>query len=420
MKITNRFSAGSFIAVHDELWMDLCKLNTALAKYTIKERTICGKKYLVNSFVKDNKYEVGFVVEVPKELVTTGVDLDRLSNHVYDQYTMLYKSMEEKLRLSASEILVADILFNDFLTNSVINHLTFNRISFRDIERYRSKSSVKRCDVIKDETANSYGKIIESLCSKTVYLKTTETFRDVKYGVNNKNIMQPLLTIDYVWKAGVNNFEFNYSFGNFGKFIRRSRRYSNILPSVCYKYNFNQANKHCVAMFIAQILYYENYRKAKGKNILSSATYDCIIEAVSMCEWTYSKYKITSKEFHKFRGYVEDILAVLHRAGEIGEYAVTASVRPGRCEKKYDLAYQIKLLNEMKQNGYDTGNLAPSICMDNQDETISYPNITSYAAFKLSTGSTNQKAMKCEPTNGCKAKEIKESCSLYKSLKESR
>lgn len=385
----NRLTLGNFITVHDELWMDLCKLNTSLAKYTIKERTICGKKYLVNSFVKNNKYEVGFAVEVPKELVAAGVDLDRLTTLVYDQYTGLYKSMEEKLRLSANEILIADILFSDFLSNSVINHITFNQISFRDIERYRSKSSVKRCDVIKDETANSYVKILESLCSKIVFLKTTEAFRDARYGVNSKNIMQPLLAIDHVCRTGVNNFLFNYSFGNFGKFIRRSRRYSNLLPSECYRYNFNQASKHCVAMFIAQILFYANYRKVKGRKCLTPLTYDCIIEAVSMCESIYGKYKITSKEFNKFRGYVEDILKVLHRAGEIGEYVVTASIRPGRREKKHDIAYQIKLLNEMKQSGYDTGKLVPSLCKDNQSETISYPNITSYAAFKLTTGSAD-------------------------------
>ena len=158
----SRFIVGGAITVHDELLMDLYKLNTSIAKFTIKERIIGGKKYLVNSSVKDDKYEVGLVVPVPEELEEIGLDLDRISNPVQDQYYGLYKFLEENLRFSAEEILIADILFNDYLNNYVFDHIGINQITFRDIEKYRGKSSVKRGEVIKDETFNSYKQIITS------------------------------------------------------------------------------------------------------------------------------------------------------------------------------------------------------------------------------------------------------------------
>ena len=383
MKIANRFTSGSFITIHDELFMDLIKLNTATAKFNIVERVICGEKYLMNLSIKDNRYEVGLMVKVPNELVDVGVDLDRLTNFGNDQYAGLYKSMSESLTFSSEEVLVTSILFSHYLNNSNANNQLVNQLTFKDIERYRGKSSAKRNEVIKDETANGYKRILQSLCSKLVFLNTTESFRDFWYGVNNKTIMHRFLEIDSVCSVGSNNFQFNYSFGNYGKFIKRSRRYSNILPSKCYSYNFNQANKHRVALFIAQILFYEGYMVSKGKRKFP----DCIIEAVRICEWTYGKYNISAKEFKMFRKYMEDILQLLHQSGEIAEYAVCSSVRPGRREKRHDVSYQINLLNRMKRNEVAVGNLTPTLYKNESNTISSYPNITSYALLSLPTGS---------------------------------
>lgn len=114
---------------------------------------------------------------------------------------------------------------------------------------------------------------------------------------------------------------------------------------------------------------------------------DCIIEAVRICEWTYGKYNISAKEFKMFRKYMEDILQLLHQSGEIAEYAVCSSVRPGRREKRHDVSYQINLLNRMKRNEVAVGNLTPTLCKNESNTISSYPNITSYALLSLPTGS---------------------------------
>lgn len=381
--IVNRFCAGGTITVHDELLMDLYKLNTSIARFTIKERIIGGKKYLVNSLGKENKYEVGLVVPVPDKLEKIGLDLDRISNPVLDQYYDLYKIIEERLRFSAEEILIADILFNDYLNNSVVNRTGINQITFRDIERYRGKSSVERCEVIKDETFERYKKIITSLCSKTIFLKTTDTFRNPKYGVNNKEILQPFLDINAVYMVGVNNYQFNYSFGNYGKFIRRSRRYSNLLPSSCYSYNFNQKYRHCVDIYLAQFLFYARYKCSRSRDNY----FDCIIEAVMVCEWVYGKYNITSKEFNKFRKYALEILQTFQDMEEIEQYELTATLCRGVGKRKKSASCKLKLLNAARKSGNNVDGLILPLLQEDGEDYVSYPNISSYALFKLPAGS---------------------------------
>lgn len=380
----NRFTAGSIITVHDELLMDLFKLNTSIARFTIKERIINGKKYLVNSSIKEGKYEVGLVVQVPKELEEIGLDLDRISNPVQDQYYGLYKSLEENLRFSAEEILITDILFNDYLNNYVFDRIGIDQITFKDIEKYRGKSSVKRGEVIKDETCNSYKQIITSLCSKIVFLKTSDTFRLPNFGVNNKEILQPFLHVESVCKVGVNNFQFNYSFGNYGKIISRSWRYSNLLPNVCYSYNFTQKYRHCVDIYLAQILFYERYKFLKR----GDSYYDCIIEAVIVCEWVYGKYNITAKEFHKFRKYALDILQVFKDTKEIDQYQLTATLRRGVGKRKRSAKFKLGLVKDVKEHGNNVDDLMQPLFQDNDDkECVACPNISSYALLRFPTGS---------------------------------
>ena len=134
MKIQNRFKKDRFITVHDQFVLDLYKLNTALPRFTIREKIINGEKYLVNSFNEKNKYEVGLVVKIPRELISIGVDLDRFTHPVEDEYSRFYESMKERLQFSEAEILVTNILFSKYLSE----YYAINQISFKDIERYRS------------------------------------------------------------------------------------------------------------------------------------------------------------------------------------------------------------------------------------------------------------------------------------------
>ena len=86
MKTKNRFSQGKFITVHDELLMDLYKLHLDYADFSIKERIINGERYLVNTSIRENKYEVGLVVKVPEALKNKRIELSRFYKPVHDQY----------------------------------------------------------------------------------------------------------------------------------------------------------------------------------------------------------------------------------------------------------------------------------------------------------------------------------------------
>lgn len=377
MKIQNRFEKGRFITVHDQLLLDLYKLNTATPQLTIKERTINGKKYLVNLFSEKNGYEVGLAVEVPKEIVNNGVVLDRFVHPVEDEYSGSYASMEKKLRFSDVEILIANILFSKYLNENYDIH----QISFKDIERYRSKSSSKRNIVLNEETFQRYKETISGLCSKTIYLKTSETFRNPKYGVNNRNILQPFLTVTSRYQIGVTNIHFNYSFGNYGKFIRRSRRYSNNLPNISYSYNFKQAKKHCAAIYVAMEVFWQKYRiKNRAKRFAPPSEFDFIIEVMPICEWVYGRYNITTKEYRLVRGYIEDTLKVLQATGEIAEYVVSEKIIR-------NTAFNIKTtLQELHASGLDeaTNLLLGSLCYGKDSSVDCVPSsITSMIVLNL-------------------------------------
>lgn len=333
MKIQNRFTAGKFITVHDQLIMDLYKLNTAIPEFTIREVTINNKKYLINSLCGRNGYEIGLVSEVPKELIATGVDVRRFANPIQDQYSSFYDSMEKKLKFSPVEILITNILFSKYLTESY--HIS--RISFKDIEKYRSKASSYRNIVLNDDTATKYVETINSLRSKKIYLKTSETFRDPEYGANSRNLMQPFLTINNTCKAGKNNYSFDYSFGNYGSMIRQSRRFSNLLPNICYGYPLKQANKFVVATFIAQQLFYEKF---KAMHAPSNLEYNCIIDYMPICEWTYGSYDITTKKYQRIQDYIENILTLLQSNGEIEKYFVMGKL-PKRKSIKREAVYSL-------------------------------------------------------------------------------
>ena len=382
MKTKNRFSQGQFITVHDELLMDLYKLHLDYADFSIKERIINGERYLVNTSIRENKYEVGLVVKVPEALKNKRIELSRFYKPVHDQYFELYKSMGEKLCFSSSEILFTNILFSYYLNGLVTNHILANLISFKNIEMLRGKSSVRRHEVIKEETMRCYIRILQSLRSKTIILRTSASFRNPRYGVNDKNIMQRFLEIHDFYQIGSNNYQLSFDFGNFGKFICRSRRYSNLLPACCFEYNFNQSNKHCVAVYVAQILFYEKFKANRTKN--SFMGYDCILETMPICENVYGKYGISAKEFRKFQDYFTATLELLQSSGDIGEYFTSYKLFKGRCEVKKDIAYQIKLINEYKKEGLDVDNITPSL---ESDDEVLYPIIYSTAGFN----------MNCEP-----------------------
>lgn len=309
MKIQNRFKPGKFITVHDQLWMDLTKLNLGYPSGSVSERIINGERYLINSFQERNGYEIGLAVKEPKPLVAVTVDIERLFENLDDNYAKYYDYMKERLCFSSEEVLMADILFSKYLNNSYATNL----MSYKEIEMYRNKSSSNHNIVINEQTSKKYWMLIKSLSNKMIYLKTTDTFRKPRYGANNKELFQPFLTLLNSYNVSKNNDEFEYSFGNYGKLIRQSRRYSNILPDSCYQYAFKQANKHRVAVYLAQSIFWAKYHPKYGNTTPS---------VNEICESVYGNYNYNSKQFRKVKNYMEDILGILKDRHEISYYGI--------------------------------------------------------------------------------------------------
>lgn len=412
MKIANRFNDGSIITVHDELLMDLYKLNISHAEYTLKEKVINGKRCIINSLACEGKYEIGLVAFIPDD-----IKFNNIYEFIYEDYidkdlSPFYEKLKDQLFFTSDEVLIANILFSDYLNKSVLQHLSSYQISFKDFESYRSKSSIERGEVLKDITSNKYRNIMKSLCRKNIYLKTSDKFRAECYGVRNREIFQPFITVGSVYTKSKNNYVFNYSFGNFGKFICRSRRFSNLLPSNLYKCNFNQTIKIKISTFIAQQLYYAKFKLSKSKYNVE----EIIINAATMSEWVYSSYNITSKMFNRFRKYLIEVLDYLKEAGEIDYYSVSKKFSKGRQERRSNTNCVIKMIKK----GINIGNV--SILESNskeQKKTETYPSISSYVLLMLPTGSKEGINMKYSPLNPSELKKYKDISTLYKRTLES-
>lgn len=263
MKTKNRFKHKAILTCHDNLLSSLYKLGV----HTITYKEINGIQYLVN-IVKGRGFEVGLRTAIPLDfLKVNGIvkKYDELSNK---QQQEIINRLKGKLVFNNIEILFTNILLDKFLS---YNH-KFD-ISFKEIEiNYRKKAIAKRNIVINDYTYKRYVLTLHSLSEKEVYLKTTNKFRNEKYGVNNRYFSQKFLTIVNDYKISTNNIGFSYSFGEFGNVLKLSRRYSNILPADSYECNFSQAVTHVVAFYLAQTLFIHTYEAAKT-NQLGSYTF---------------------------------------------------------------------------------------------------------------------------------------------------
>ena len=311
MKIRNRFADGRFITVHDQLLLDLYKLNLGYPLDSITIKTINGEKYLANAFYKraGNGYQIELLTKIPSQVQEEQLDVERLFENKPDESAIYYDYMKERLIFSSEEVLIADILFSDFLNKSS----NIRRISFKEIEAYRCKASSYANIVLNDKTAEKYKEILKSLCSKLILLQTNSTFRKERYGVNDKDIFQPFLEISNVTEISKNNWQFDYSFGFYGEIIKRSRRYSNILPDVFYQCSLKQAAKHRMAIYIAQGVFCAKYHPNRKYLMPMINEY---------CEWCYGDYNYTTRQFNNIYSYSNEILEVLKDCNEVSQYGI--------------------------------------------------------------------------------------------------
>lgn len=258
----NTFNKKTIITVHDNILSDLYSLNIN-GTYKL----IDNEEYLVNEIVGRN-YKVGLRVKIPCNLLTINGVKKRYSDLTIIEQEEIFNKLKDKLFFTNIEILFSNILLDKFLKN----HQEFS-ISFEEIEKYYRKKLYSNKVKISDLNYKRYIATINSLAEKEIYLETAPKFREPKYGVNNLYIKQPFLIILKKFHYKENNIVFSYSFGEFGKAIKLSRRYSTYLASRFYALRLNQSMKHTLGFFLAQQIFIARNKLNKNPRIASNLSF---------------------------------------------------------------------------------------------------------------------------------------------------
>ena len=241
-KIKNRFSEKAIITVHDNLLANLYQLNLS----SVVVKTINEEEHLINQ-ISGRDYTVGLIAKIPKELLTVNGDVCKFSELSTEAQEEIFNLLKDNLYFSNVEILFCNILFDRYLKTDYA--YDFSLTEFEKV--YRRKGKTKKIR-ISDVNYKRYVKTLNKLSKKEIIIDTKPKFRTQgkrNYGVNNLKIKQKLISFTNLFEKE-NDIIFSYHFSQFGKVIKLSRRYSNILLPKFYQYRLNQSMKHVIAYFI--------------------------------------------------------------------------------------------------------------------------------------------------------------------------
>lgn len=241
-KIKNRFSKKAIITVHDNLLANLYQLNLS----SVIVRKINEEEYLLNEF-SGRDYSIALIAKIPKELLTVNGDVCKFSELSTEAQEEIFNLLKDNLYFSNVEILFCNILFDRYLKTDYDYDFSLTGIE----KYYRRRGKTKKIR-ISDVNYKRYVTTLNKLSKKEIIVDTKAKFRTQgrrSYGVNNLKIKQKLISFTSLYKKE-NDIIFSYHFSQFGKVIKLSRRYSNILLPKFYQYRLNQSMKHVIAYFI--------------------------------------------------------------------------------------------------------------------------------------------------------------------------
>lgn len=310
------FRRTEIITCHDNLLLSLYGLGIE----TIVYKEINGESYLVNK-VKDKGYEIGLKFKIDKQEFPQDIPLIELSDDGDFGAGIILNTYSSFLTFSNIEKFLTNILLDKYLANDY----DFD-MSLKEIECcYRKKALSYRNITLNTKTYNRYVSTIDSLEKKEMYLKTTNSFRkdDKKsYGVAGITLQQSFLKIISPYPSGVKNITFSYTFGGFGKVIKKCRRYSNIVPRCFYTINLNQTKLHLVAFYLAQEIFWQRWLIKKApyieKNYYLEVDIDYIAELVK--DRNINNKQNKARNYKRIVSYIEQVLFMFKYRQEIEEY----------------------------------------------------------------------------------------------------
>lgn len=241
-KIKNRFSKDNVITIHDNLLANLYQLN--LSSVIVKK--INEEEHLVNEF-SGRDYSIALIAKIPTDLLTVNGDVCKFSELSTESQEEIFNLLKDNLYFSNVEILFCNILFDRYLKTDYDYDFSLTGIE----KYYRRRGKTKKMR-ISDVNYKRYVTTLNKLSKKEIIVDTKAKFRTQgkkNYGVNNLKIKQKLISFTSLYKKE-NDIIFSYHFSQFGKVIKLSRRYSNILLPKFYQYRLNQSMKHVIAYFI--------------------------------------------------------------------------------------------------------------------------------------------------------------------------
>lgn len=241
-KIKNRFSKDNVITIHDNLLANLYQLN--LSSVIVKK--INEEEHLVNEF-SGRDYSIALIAKIPTDLLTVNGDVCKFSELSTESQEEIFNLLKDNLYFSNVEILFCNILFDRYLKTDYDYDFSLTGIE----KYYRRRGKTKKIR-ISDVNYKRYVTTLNKLSKKEIIVDTKAKFRTQgkkNYGVNNLKIKQKLISFTSLYKKE-NDIIFSYHFSQFGKVIKLSRRYSNILLPKFYQYRLNQSMKHVIAYFI--------------------------------------------------------------------------------------------------------------------------------------------------------------------------
>ena len=345
-KIRNRFNSKEILTCHDNLLTTLYQMGL----HNITYREINGRNYLINS-IEDDKFTIELRAKIEKTVVETyklEPDMPLLNiyneqKREYQEIIILINAYLNYLTFTNDEKLIMNILLDKYLNS---NEKYGVSISFREIEGiYRKRAISYRNIILNDFTYRKYVSTIEGLMNKQLYLKTSKDFRQIRYGVNDKEILQRLLIVDKPHLLGKNNVEFEFNFGGFGRILKLSRRYSNTLPNYFYAVSFKQVKMHIVAFYIAREVFIQQgklnknpYKSDNKRFKINPRDYVDLLTESTLNKRTNNHLR----NLRMVAGYIEKVLDEMKNKGIISNYnAIYDYNETEKFQKKHEFDYDI-------------------------------------------------------------------------------
>lgn len=201
-------------------------------------------------------------------------------------------------------------------------------------KKYREKRTGKT-EVMSKSDLDAYMNALNGLQRKRINLKISNT--RVRYHLNHKEITNGrIFKITNITGKQNGDLIFEYTLGEYGEIISKSKRYSDMLPIDILKIPYKQNMKLYIAMYIARLVFINKKRNLNEFIITTESIMKKIrLHDSNGIDIGKTLYELTKEnnitkysKLKLFNNYLNDVLEMLKKNGAIYNY--DASLEDGR------------------------------------------------------------------------------------------